>query len=318
MANQKVPKSSNKFFCKACDYTTERESQFNRHILTDKHKRLTMANEKVPKSSKHLCECGKEYVHASSLSKHRKVCTVSIKESFLEEKQENSSNDAMLNMFSKMMKENEELRNLMAEQNEKIVDVMENSKPSMTTNNNIINNNQKVNINMFLNNSCKDAINFADFIDRIEVSQNDLENNAHMGFIEGISKIFMDNLKQLSVFERPIHCTDLKREIMYIKDEDKWQKEDDDHKLNSAIQEVSRKSVNALKSWKETNPDYEDADSAFSNKCLAIQQQSIAGTNREQYYPKIIKNVAKELIVDKQNVNQDELDNGQVTNGFVK
>lgn len=318
MANQKVPKSSNKFFCKACDYTTERESQFNRHILTDKHKRLTMANEKVPKSSKHLCECGKEYVHASSLSKHRKVCTISIKESFLEEKQENTSNDAMLNMFSKMMKENEELRNLMAEQNEKIVDVMENSKPSMTTNNNIINNNQKVNINMFLNNSCKDAINFADFIDRIEVSQNDLENNAHMGFIEGISKIFMDNLKQLSVFERPIHCTDLKREIMYIKDEDKWQKEDDDHKLNSAIQEVSRKSVNALKSWKETNPDYEDADSAFSNKCLAIQQQSIAGTNREQYYPKIIKNVAKELIVDKQNVNQDELDNGQVTNGFVK
>lgn len=318
MANQKVPKSSNKFFCKACDYTTERESQFNRHILTDKHKRLTMANEKVPKSSKHLCECGKEYVHASSLSKHRKVCTISIKESFLEEKQENTSNDAMLNMFSKMMKENEELRNLMAEQNEKIVDVMENSKPSMTTNNNIINNNQKVNINMFLNNSCKDAINFADFIDRIEVSQNDLENNAHMGFIEGISKIFMDNLKQLSVFERPIHCTDLKREIMYIKDEDKWQKEDDDHKLNSAIQEVSRKSVNALKSWKETNPDYEDADSAFSNKCLAIQQQSIAGTNREQYYPKIIKNVAKELIVDKQNVNQDELDNGQVTNGFIK
>jgi hypothetical protein len=145
MANQKVPKSSNKFFCKACDYTTERESQFNRHILTDKHKRLTMANEKVPKSSKHLCECGKEYVHASSLSKHRKVCTISIKESFLEEKQENTSNDAMLNMFSKMMKENKELRNLMAEQNEKIVDVMENSKPSMTTNNNIINNNQKVN-----------------------------------------------------------------------------------------------------------------------------------------------------------------------------
>lgn len=318
MANQKVPKSSNKFFCKVCDYTTERESQFNRHILTDKHKRLTSANEKVPKSSKHLCECGKEYVHASSLSKHRKVCTVSIKQSFLEEKQENTSNDAMLNMFSKMMKENEELRNLMAEQNEKIVDVMENSKPSMTTNNNIINNNQKVSINMFLNNSCKDAINFADFIDRIEVSQNDLENNAHMGFIEGISKIFMDNLRQLSVFERPIHCTDLKREIMYIKDEDKWQKEEDDHKLNNAIQEVSRKSVNALKSWKETNPDYEDADSAFSNKCLAIQQQSIAGTNREQYYPKIIKNVAKELIVDKQNVNQDELDNGQITNGFIK
>ena len=121
-----------------------------------------------------------------------------------------------------------------------------------------------------------------------------------MGFIDGISKILMDNLKQLSVYERPIHCTDIKREIMYIKDEDRWQKEENDTKLQNAIQEVSRKSVSTLSNWKESNPkEYEDADSEFSNKCLAIQQHSIAGNNRDNYYQKVIKNVAKDIQIDR-------------------
>lgn len=300
MANEKVPKSSNNFHCKFCDYNTLRESQYQRHLLTDKHKRLTMTNEKVPKSSKHICECGKEYVHASSLSKHRKVCIKAIEEIIEEKQTKQPQNDSMLKMFTKMMEENEELRNLMVEQNDKMLDVMEKTKPTMTTNNNIINNNQKVSINMFLNNNCSNAINFTDFIHRIEVSQNDLENNANMGFIDGITKIFMDNLKQLSVYERPIHCTDIKREIMYIKDEDKWQKEENDTKLQHAIQEVSRKSVTTLSNWKESNPEeYEDADSEFSNKCLAIQQHSIAGNNRDNYYQKVIKNVAKDVQIER-------------------
>ncbi len=302
MANEKVPKSSMKFFCEICNYNTFRESQYNRHISTDKHKRLTMTNKKVPKSSmKFVCECGKEYVHASSLSKHKKNCK---NEEIMEyEQQEPSetktSNESMMKIFTKVLEDNQELKNMMLEQNDKMIEVVEKTKPSMTTHNNIINNNQKLSINMFLNNQCAGALNFTDFIDRIEVSQHDLENNANMGFIDGITKIFMDNLKQLSVYERPIHCTDLKREIMYIKDENTWQKEEDDKKLVNAIQEVSRKSVTALKSWKENNPEYEDADSDFSNKCLAIQQQSIAGENRNNYYPKVIKNVARETAIDK-------------------
>lgn len=303
MANEKVPKSSVKFFCEICNYNTFRESQYNRHISTDKHKRLTMTNKKVPKGSvKFICECGKEYVHASSLSKHRKNCSKS-EEHFEEEEQElpivKNSNETMMKIFTKVLEDNQELKNMMLEQNDKMIEVVEKTKPSMTTNNNIINNNQKLSINMFLNDHCAGALNFTDFIDRIEVSQHDLENNANMGFIDGITKIFMDNLKQLSVYERPIHCTDSKREIMYIKDENTWQKEEDDKKLVNAIQEVSRKSVTALKSWKENNPEYEDADSDFSNKCLVIQQQSIAGENRKQYYPKVIKNVARETAIDK-------------------
>jgi hypothetical protein len=161
------------------------------------------------------------------------------------------------------------------------------------------NNNQKFNINVFLNEQCKDAINFSDFVKNIEVSREDLENNAQLGFVRGVSKIFLDNLKQLDRTERPIHCTDLKRETMYIKDDDKWTKEEDYSKLNSAIQTITRKSVGTLLKWKDENPDYQDNDSAFSNRCIVIQQQSMAGYDRDTYYPKVIKAIAKEVVVDK-------------------
>ena len=134
-------------------------------------------------------------------------------------------------------------KGLLKETNEIMNKVLEiNSSPKIinnTINGNVINN--RFNINMFLNNECKDAINFSEFIDRIEVSHADLENNAELGFVNGMSKILLDNLKQLSVYERPIHCTDLKRETMYIKDEDRWQKEEDNKKLSNAIQEVLRR-----------------------------------------------------------------------------
>jgi hypothetical protein len=170
---------------------------------------------------------------------------------------------------------------------------------TVITNNTVTNtnNNQKFNINVFLNEQCKDAINFSDFIKNIEVSREDLENNAQLGFVNGISKIIIDNLKQLRVNERPIHCTDLKRETMYIKDDDKWTKEEDYGKLNSAIQTITRKSVVTLLKWKDENPDYQDNDSEFSSRCIVIQQQSVAGYDRDTYYPKVIKAIAKNVTI---------------------
>jgi hypothetical protein len=131
------------------------------------------------------------------------------------------------------------------------------------------------------------------------VSREDLENNAQLGFVNGVSKILIDSLKQLDKSERPIHCTDVKRETMYIKDDDKWSKEEDSSKLNKAIQEVTRKSMGTLMNWKEENPDYKDRDSEFSNRCIVIQQQSMAAHNRDTYYPKVIKALAREVAVDK-------------------
>ena len=159
------------------------------------------------------------------------------------------------------------------------------------------NNNQKFNINVFLNETCKDAMNLSDFVKSIEVSREDLENNAQLGFVGGISKIFMDNLRQLSVNKRPIHCTDLKRETIYIKDDDKWTKEEDYKKLNGAIQTITQKSTRTLLTWKAENPDYKDHDSEFSNLCIVIQRNSMAGYDRDTYYPKVIRAIAKEVTI---------------------
>lgn len=160
-------------------------------------------------------------------------------------------------------------------------------------------NNNKFNINMYLNEECKNAINFSDFIKNIEVSYKDLENNAQLGFVNGISKIFIDNLNSMARNERPIHCTDAKREIMYIKDDGKWNKETDDTKLQNAIKSISYKSIVKLLVWKSENDDYKDADSEFSQQCVHIQRQSLAGVDRDIYYPKVIHVLAKETMITK-------------------
>jgi hypothetical protein len=317
MANKKSPKVASFFECKNCDYITSKHSDYIKHNSTAKHKRLTMANKKSPKVAKFECDCGKVYAHASSLSKHTRKCgeyTI-YNENIVQNIDTESDQNAYIGVINKLVNDNNELKQIMVEQtkelhnqnaehkretNDILTKVMEMNKPH--TINNTINgniNNNRVNINMFLHNQCAGALNLTDFIDRIEVSQHDLENNANMGFVEGISKILVDNLKQLSVYERPIHCTDSKREIMYIKDQDTWQKDNNDGKLRDAIQEVSRKSMQVLVDWKEKNPDYDDLDSDFSNRCITIQKGSNAGTQRETLYPKVIKTLAKESTLDK-------------------
>jgi len=228
--------------------------------------RLTMANKKSPKVAKFVCNCGKVYAHASSLSKHTRKCseaTIYYEEpTYIDT--ENDQNEYM-GVINKLVNDNNELKQFMVEQtkelqnqnaehkretNEILTKVMEMSKPQ-TINNTIhgnINNN-RVNINMFLNTQCSGALNFTDFIKQISVSEADLENN--------------------------------------------------DGKLRDAIQEVSRKSMQTLVDWKEKNPDYDDLDSDFSNKCITIQKGSNAGTEREILYPKVIKTLAKESTLDK-------------------
>ena len=326
MANKKSPKVASFFECKKCNYTTSKQSDYTKHISTAKHKRLTMANKKSPKVAKFVCSCGKEYLHASSLSKHARKCNEYLNIPIVEEQDPN-----MMGVINKLLEENNELRQFMVEQskeiqsqnlehkketNELLNKVMEINKTQ--TINNTINgniNNNRYNINMFLDQKCAGALNLADFIQRIEVSHDDLVNNASLGFVDGMSKILLDNLKQLSVYERPIHCTDVKREIMYIKDDDKWHKENNDIKLRGAIQEVSRKSMKTLANWKGENPDYDDLDSDFSNRCITIHQQSNAGSDRDSLYPKVIKTIAKESVIDKNTIDFDDLNELNGSNG---
>jgi len=301
MTNEKSQKIAKNFSCERCDYVCYNKFDFNKHLLTRKHTETNDTNENSQKIAKtYTCQnCNNEYKHQSSLCKHLKTC---------QSKPQTSDNPDYMTIINQLLNQNNELKNFIIEQatehkketREIVNKVIENAKP--VTNNNTINgnvNNQKFNINVYLNEQCKDAINFSDFIKNIEVSREDLENNAQLGFVDGFSKILIENLKQLSKTERPIHCTDVKRETMYIKDEDKWSKEEDSTKINNAIQEVTRKSMRTLLNWKEENPDYKDNDSEFSNLCIVIQKNSMAAHNRDTYFSKVAKAIAKEVIVDK-------------------
>lgn len=265
--NNDSENTTDRLYCEVCDYSCDYESKMNRHNETKKH----IANIKQ-------CEPTKEEVNMQ----HTIV------------KSEESGNKN-IELVNTLIKQNHDFK-------EMIIELTKTNNITHNTMNGNINNNNKFNINIFLNESCNEAINFNDFIDKIEVSQDDLENNAQLGFVEGISKIILDNLRQMSIHERPIHCTDLKRETMYIKDENKWLKDENSVKIKNGIQKVSIKSISTLNEWKETNPDYKDVESEFSTKCITMMQQSNAGFKRETYYPKIVKTLAKETTLNKRNI----------------
>ena len=306
MTTEKMLSLEKKYFCNICNYLTCKNSSFNNHILTLKHKKALLTTQMTTQiCSHHNCiNCSKTFNDRAGLWRHKQKC-IKPEEPIVELKKEIPKSENINDIISKLIQENQSMKDFMIEQNLEMIKIMvKNNNNNNTTNNNQTINgnvNNKFNINLFLNDKCKDAMNFAEFIKNIEISHEDLENNAQLGFANGISKIIMDNLKQLSICDRPIHCSDAKRETMYIKDDDKWEKEEDTKKLTNAIQDVSKKSVASLVEWQETNPEFEDMDSDFSNNFLTMMQQSIAGHKRDVLYPKVIRTLAKETMIDKAN-----------------
>jgi hypothetical protein len=294
---QKSPKIAKNFYCSSCDYKCFKKSDFVKHLSTDKHNRVTNDYTKV--AAAYHCECGKLYSHRQGLYAHKKKCTAM--NSIIVQNEETDYKGLLFRAMDQLQQQQTEMStqrkelmeqlNIQHEELRKKDELMEQMihKVGHTTNHN-----NQFNINMFLNETCKNAINLSDFIERIEISHDDLENNAQLGFVNGMTKILMDNLRQLTLQERPIHCTDVKRETLYIKDEDVWDKTHSNEKLENAIQEVSRKSMKSLLDWKKTNPDYNDLDSEFSKRCISIQQNSSAISKKDSFYPKIIHMLAKE------------------------
>jgi hypothetical protein len=241
--------------------------------------------------------------HKIKVIANPQICNEIIKS----ESEDDKPDSELMIIVKQLLSQNNELKNFIIEQANDhkkdtvdiITKVIEQTKSTNITNNMTNSNNKAFNINVFLNETCKDAINFSDFIKNIEVTREDLENNAQLGFVNGISKILIDNLRELSVTERPIHCTDLKRETMYVKDDNKWTRDDNKSKMSSAIQTITQKSTRTLLDWKKVNPDYQDHDSEFSNRCIVIQRNSVAGYDRDTYYPKVIRAIAKQIMVDK-------------------
>ena len=286
MSTEFVQKSSQNFVCKLCDFNTSRKSQYDRHLTTSKHKKSINLNEKVPESSNtYDCECGKKYKERSGLWRHKNKNNCS-------KVNKNSEKDELIHY---LMNESKELKNL-------ILEVLKNGTTNTNNISHINSHNKSFNLQFFLNETCKNAMNISDFVDSLQLQLSDLEKVGEVGYIEGISNIIIKNLNALDVTERPVHCTDKKRETMYIKDEDKWQKEDDSKtKLHKMVRKVANKNINLISDFKEMYPDWKKSTSKVSDQFNKIIIESMGGPGDNEYEneEKVIKKVAKEVFIDK-------------------
>jgi hypothetical protein len=306
--SEKVAKN---FYCKTCDYTSSRKHDMDKHLSTHKHARLTKANkttensEHVEPHDKYVCKCGSKYKHQASLSKHKHHCKQYNKEVMTKE-------NITAEIVIKMMESNNQLKEFfisqMAEQNKIISSQTKTineiipkigSSNIITTNNNTINNNQKLNINLFLNEQCKDAISMDAFVNSIEVSLPDLIVTKDKGLVEGISNIIIENMSKLPLTQRPIHCTDVKRETIYIKN-DTWEKDNDQSKTKEAIKKISGLQIKNLNKWKEANPGYME-DDKLKEEFMYLVKHSTDEIKNE----KIIKSVCKKTYINEKLIDND-------------
>jgi len=301
--NNKNAKSCLNYFCENCNYTTSRKSSINKHFSTAKHINkvymTTNNNENVAKSCTitHSCTiCDKNFNDRAGLWRHKKKCN-----------QPNNSTTDLNNEFvfdkefvMTILKQNAELQNQMMEQQSQMMEVIKNGTHNTTNNTN--SHNKTFNLQFFLNETCKDAMNITDFVNSIQLQLSDLENMGDVGFINGMSNIIIKNLKGLEVHERPLHCTDIKREVLYVKDEDKWDKETDGNpKIRNAIKHIAKKNTKQIFDFKDKYPDCVKSHSKYSDKYnkLIIEAMGGKGDDDQEKENKIIKKVAKEVVVDK-------------------
>jgi hypothetical protein len=319
-----MPKNAEHFYCKLCDFTTSKNSNWNKHLITRKHQLLTNVDKKF------ICDCGKQFTARQSLSRHRKSCNYEqqdetltttnnepvlsnmitpevvmkllsqnqeFKEIIIEQQRENQRQQEE---NQRQQEENQKLHHKILETENKLLEAVKEGRN--VTNNNCTTNNNKFNLNFFLNEQCKNAMNISDFIDSMVLSVEDLKTTGKLGYIGGITKIFTEKLKELDTYDRPMHCTDLKRETLYIKNNDEWGKDTQDKtKIKRAIECIANKNLNNLNTWKEENPNHIIMDSKEDKEYVEIMTNSLggAGTDREKNKQKIIKNVLKEVMIDK-------------------
>ena len=284
-----VQKCSEKFICDLCDYSTCRNSQYIRHLSTGKHKNRT--NEtfetemKHDSSEKFQCTCGILFNSRTTLWRHKKTC--------------NQNNDKQTNSIS-----DKELIMALVKQNADLMDILKNNSGQINNNTNSLNNsNNKIfNLNLFLNETCKNAMNIMEFVDSIKLQINDLEKVGEVGYIEGISNIITSNLKMMDYTLRPVHCTDKKRKVVYVKDENNWEKEDDKNtKMRKMINRVANKNIRLLPLFREKNPEYGDSSSRVSDKYNKIALESMGGPTDNELDKEaiIIQNISKCITIDK-------------------
>ena len=309
--------NSPKFFCEKCNTTCSRKSEFERHLNTNKHIINTLAipvtkisspiilHQKLENNTDFTCElCNKTFNSRSGIWRHNKKYHVPNKENSTEKIQINSETDFELKtMFIELMKQNEEFKKIMLEQNTKMLELANNQSITNNNNNGTINNTtNKFNLQIFLNETCKDAMNIQEFIDFCKVQHTDFENFGKYGYVESMTRIIMRNLMELEVHRRPIHCTDAKREVLYVKDNNVWVNDFSREKIIRAIKYIAAKNVKQIPDWMDHNPDSKNTQTKLHDKYMRMVCHSMGGRDEaedQEYYKKIIHNVAKEVVIDK-------------------
>ena len=286
MATENTQKYANIFSCNNCDFYTCKKNDFSRHLQSLKHLRNNSQHEATKKT--HICEsCAKVYKDRTGLWRHKKTCLIDT----------NSPETLDKELMIELLKNNSEMQKMM-------IKLIENGTNNIVNTDNSINlTNKTFNLNLYLNETCKDAMNISDFVSSIKVNLEDLENTGREGYIEGISNIIFKNLNNLEHHFRPLHCSDSKREILYIKDNDQWTKELDSKPiLTKAIKIVANENIKQIKLWRDKYPDCTDSESIKNDLYLKIVSNSMNGLTEEESkknIQKIISNVMKEVVIDK-------------------
>ena len=307
------------YMCTKCNYKCSKKFNLERHFLTSRHLKETKETELEIKTSKNeqtdiTCECGKSYKNKSGLWKHQKKCKASEekckiteenitlvteeKEESYEEKQNKTEEELreLKTMFMKMIEINQDLQ-------KQIVELAKESKSVINSNNTTNTTNNKFNLNIFLNEKCKDAFNITDFINGIDVGFKDFENFGRLGYVGSINHILIRELKGLDVYKRPIHCSDLKREVIHVKYNDAWVKDEDKKHMKRAIKLIEHKNIKLVPEWLKANPKADDISTKKHEEYMKILDNSmgeIKDEDNERNYDKIIRNVAKEILIDKE------------------
>ena len=297
-------KKTLRFVCTNCDFMTSKKIDWNRHIVTKKHKTLNneansicldqVQSKESKKTSKgYSCNnCNKNYLARSGLWYHKKNC-FPIEHNLLPLVAENEVIDdkILLKLVLDVVKSNNETQ-------KQLLEICKNGTMNNSHNNN--SHNKTFNMQFFLNETCKDAMNIMDFVKDIKINLNDLEDVGKLGYVDGISNIIIKNLKDIDISKRPLHCSDLKREVLYIKDEDHWSKEKE--KINYAIKHIAHKNIQLFPEWKHKNPSYSLNDGHKNDQFMQIVKESMGGADKKEdqvYQEKIISKVAKHVVVEK-------------------
>jgi hypothetical protein len=303
---------SETYYCNICDFNTSRKFNYDKHCSTRKHllnnlkQSLNNFKQKGVDEADFSCKkCNKVYKNRSGLWHHNKKCILSQKsgdaETLLSDASFNPECLMNANVIYELIKQNNEFKTLLIEQNNKIMELAK-DKSLTINNNNTTNNNQSFNMNFFLNEQCKDALDIMDFVNSLQFSLSDLENTGKVGYVKGISDIFLRGLRELDVYKRPIHCSDLKREVMYVKDNDVWEKDEDNKKVKKAIQRIGGMNFKQVKEWIDVNPDSRDVKTKKHEQYVNILTKCTGGADSQEddiMFNKIISNVAKEVTIDK-------------------